>query len=49
MKVNKENEEFIEIEVHWYAKDTHPFNGVYKDKDGSQEKINKKRKIKVKI
>ena len=30
MKVNKENEELVSIEVHWYAIDTHPFDGVYK-------------------
>ena len=30
MKANKENEEVISIEVHWYATDTHPFDGVYK-------------------
>ena len=30
MKVNKENEEVVSIEVHWYAMDTHPFDGVYK-------------------
>ena len=28
MKVNKDNEEVIYIEVHWYAMDTHPFDGV---------------------
>ena len=30
MKVNKENEEVISVEVHWYAIDTHPFDCVYK-------------------
>ena len=30
MKVKKENEEVVSIEVHWYATDTHPFDGVYK-------------------
>ena len=32
MKVKKENEEVVSIEVHWYATDTHPFDGVYKAK-----------------
>ena len=30
MKANKENEEVISIEVHWYATNTHPFDCVYK-------------------
>jgi hypothetical protein len=30
LKVNKENEKVIAVEVHWYATDTHPLNGVYK-------------------
>ena len=29
-KVNIVNEEFISIELHWYANDTHPFDGMYK-------------------
>ena len=27
-KFNKENEELISIEVHWYATYTHPFDGM---------------------
>ena len=34
MKVNKENEELVSVEVHWYAINTHPFDGVYKGRDG---------------
>ena len=30
MKVNKENEEVTSVEAHWYAIDTHPFDGLYK-------------------
>ena len=29
MNANKENEEVISIEVHWYATNTHPFDGVH--------------------
>ena len=28
IKVIKENEDITTIEVHWYATNTHPFNGV---------------------
>ena len=44
MKVNKENEEFISIEVHWYATDTHPFYGVYKLEMVLKKRVCKKRK-----
>jgi hypothetical protein len=30
IKIEKENDDVIVIEVHWYATSTHPFNGVYK-------------------
>ena len=46
MKVNKENEEVVSIEVHWYATDTHPFVGVYKAEMVVQKKVCRKRKIK---
>ena len=46
MKFNKENEEFISIEVHWYAMDTHPFDGVYKTEMVVEKKVCKKRKRK---
>ena len=46
MKVNKENEEVISIEVHWYAIDTHPFDGVYKLEMVVEKKVCKKRKRK---
>jgi hypothetical protein len=50
MKVNKENEDVIIIEVHWYAIDTHPFNGVYKPEMVVEKHISTKReKERVKI
>ena len=30
IKVIIENEDVTGVEVHWYATNTHPFNGVYK-------------------
>ena len=30
LKVFTENEDVTGVEVHWYATNTHPFNGVYK-------------------
>jgi len=47
MKVNKENEEVILVEVHWYATDTHPFDGVYKPEMVVEKQIDKKRKRKA--
>lgn len=47
MKVNEENEEVISVEVHWYATDTHPFDGVYKPKMVSKKQIDRKRKRKA--
>ena len=46
MKVNKENEEVISIEVHWYEIDTHPFDGVYKREMVVEKRVWKKRKRK---
>ena len=31
-KVITENEDVAGVEVHWYATNTHPFNGLYKPK-----------------
>ena len=44
MKVNKEKEEFISIEVHWYAMDTHPFDGVYKPYMVGEKKVSRREK-----
>ena len=46
MKVKKENEEVVSIEVHWYATDTHPFDGVYKEEMVVEKKVCRKRKRK---
>jgi hypothetical protein len=43
MKVNKENEEVVSVEVHWYATDTHPFDGVYKAEMVVEKKVCRKR------
>ena len=32
INVNKGNEDIKVVEVHWYATNIHPFNGVYKPK-----------------
>ena len=46
MKVNKETEEVVSIEVHWYATNTHPFDGVYKAEMVVEKRVYKKRKRK---
>jgi len=46
IKIEKENDDVIAIELHWYATSTHPFNGVYKPKMVVEKHVNKKRKIK---
>ena len=46
MKVNTENEEVVSIEVNWYAIDTHPFDGVYKEEMVVEKRVCKKRKRK---
>jgi len=46
MKVNKENEEVVSIEVHWYTTNTHPFVGVYKAEMVVEKKVYRKRKRK---
>ena len=44
MKVNKENEEVISIEVHWYATGTHPFDGVQAIDGGWEKGLQKEKK-----
>ena len=46
MKVNKENEEVISIELHWYATGKQPFDGVYKPEMVVEKNVCKKIKIK---
>jgi hypothetical protein len=46
IKIEKENEYVIAIEVHWYATGTHPFNGVYKPEMVVEKHVNRKRKRK---
>jgi hypothetical protein len=46
IKIDKENEYVIAIEVHWYATGTHPFNGVYKPEMVVEKHVNRKRKRK---
>ena len=46
IKIEKENDDVIAIEVHWYATSTHPFNGVYKPEMVVEKHINRKRKRK---
>ena len=43
-KFNKENEELISIEVHWYATYTHPFDGVQKEDMMVEQRLFKRRK-----
>ena len=46
IKVIKENENITAVEVHWYAKNTHPFNVVYKPEMVVDKQIHRKRKRK---
>ena len=46
IKVINENEEITVVDVHWYAKSTHPFNGVYKPEMVVEKRIGRKRKRK---
>ncbi len=46
IKVFTENEDLISVEVHWYATNTHPFNGVYKPEMVVDKKNGRKRKRK---
>ena len=48
IKIEKENVDVVAIEVHWYAKSTHPFNGVYKPEMEVEKHVNRKRKRKGK-
>jgi hypothetical protein len=46
IKIEKSNDDVISFEVHWYATNTHPFNGVYKPEMVVEKHVNKKRKRK---
>ena len=46
INIEKEKEDVVEIEVHWYATSTHPFNGVYKLEMVVEKHVNRKIKIK---
>jgi hypothetical protein len=46
LKIEKENDDVIAIEVHWYAISTHPFNAVYKLEMVVEKHVNRKRKRK---
>jgi hypothetical protein len=46
IKIDKENDDIIAIEVHWYETSTHPFNGVYKPEMMVKKHVNRKRKRK---
>ena len=46
IKVITKNEDVTGVEVHWYATNTHPFNGVYKPEMVVDKKIGGKRKRK---
>ena len=46
LKVFTENEDVTGVEVHWYATNTHPFNGVYKPEMVVDKKNGGKRKRK---
>ena len=44
IKVFTENEDVTSVEVHWYATNTHPFNGMYKPEMVVDKKWRKKKK-----
>jgi hypothetical protein len=46
IEIEKENDDVIAIEVHWYVTSTHPFNGVYKLDMVVEKHVNIKRKRK---
>jgi len=51
IKIITKNEDVASVEVHWYATNTHPFNGVYKremvvDKEKCQKEKEKGYKYK---
>jgi hypothetical protein len=46
INIEKENDDVIAIEEHWYATSTHPFNGFYKTDMVVDKNVNIKRKIK---
>jgi hypothetical protein len=46
INIEKENDDVIAIEVYWYAKSTHTFNGVYKLEMVVEKHVNRKKKRK---
>jgi len=44
IRIDKENEDVIEFEVHWYTTSTHPFNSVYKKETVVEKQNIRKRK-----
>jgi hypothetical protein len=46
INIDKENEDVVVIEVHWYAIGTHPFNDVYKLEKVVEKNVSRKRKTK---
>jgi hypothetical protein len=42
IKIDKENEYVIAIEVKWYATGTYPFSGVYKPNMVAEKHVNRK-------
>jgi hypothetical protein len=46
IKIKKESDDVIAIEVHWYETSTQPFNDVYKPDMVIEKHVNRKRKIK---
>ena len=49
IKVFMENEDVIGVEVHWYATNTHPFNGVYKPEMVVDKKMVERERERVRI
>ena len=49
IKVFTENEDVTSVEVHWYATNTHPFNGVYKPEMVVDKKMAEKEKERVQM
>ena len=47
IKVLTENEDVTSVEVHWYATNTHPFNGVYKPEMVVDKKMAEREKERV--
>ena len=49
IKVITKNQDVVGVEVHWYATNTHPFNGVYKPEMVVDKKMVEKEKERVQI